>query len=97
MRPQLVYESMSEGLIGRLGEVGMKPEAVSSCCLDTINALVFDNSMMVCQRCRNLIKAFTDETSFRNYVTFCQSRGRKLQATKLGPYLIVAFKNYITF
>lgn len=88
---------MSEELVQRLGAVGMKPERISPCCQETINALVLDNPMMVCQKCRNLIKSFTDETAFRNYATFCQSRGRKIQAGKLGPYLIIAFKNYVSF
>ncbi len=88
---------MSDGLVAKLLASGTKLEAVNSCCQETINALVFDNSMMVCQRCRNLIKSFTDEGAFRNYLIFCQSRGRKIQAAKMGPYLVVAFKNYITY
>jgi hypothetical protein len=88
---------MNENLLLTLTDVGVKPEEVNSCCLETINALINDNSMMVCQRCRNLIKSFTSEESYRNYVIFCHSRGRKLQTAKLGPYLIVTFKNYTTF
>jgi hypothetical protein len=97
LRQALTHENMSDGLIAKLLATGTKLEPISQCCQDTINALVFDNSMMVCQRCRNLIKAFTDETAFRNYLIFCQSRGRKINAAKLGPYLVVAFKNYITY
>ena len=97
MRQALHSEKIDDDLMDTLHTFGVNSIAISPCCQETINDLVRENPMMVCQKCRNLIKCFIDEKSFRNYIKFCQSRGRKLQAAKLGHYLIITFKNYNSF
>jgi len=65
-----------------------------SCCFKTIEFHALNNKMMVCDQCKQIIKCFTDEKSFRNYVRFCRSRNRKILICKHANYLIVIFRSY---
>lgn len=67
---------------------------LSSCCQETIQNHASRNPMLLCHDCRRLIKCFLDQASFKNYVTFCRSRGRTLELGALDPYWIVIFQNY---
>lgn len=69
-------------------------ESISKCCSATIDKHVSFNPMMVCDECRQLIKCFIDRDSFRNYVKFCQSRGRNIIIGQRLGYEVVVFKGY---
>ena len=63
------------------------------CCEDTIAQHGANNPMMVCGSCKKIIKSFSDEKAYRNYVRFCESRHRKILAMPYKDTHIVIFKN----
>ena len=67
------------------------------CCKDTIDTHALYNPMILCQSCKRLIKCFKEEREFRNYVVFCQSRGRRFDVGDHGEYKAVIFENYEPF
>ena len=50
--------------------------------------------MMVCTGCKQIIKCFRDDKSYRNYVTFCNGRRRAIQTGYVDTYFTVVFKSY---
>lgn len=75
--------SASDGLLG--------------CCVNTINLLALHNPMMVCSECKQIIKCFTSDSSFRNYLTYCRSSRRPFSTGQTGQYQVVVFKSYDTY
>ena len=67
---------------------------IKECCVVTIRAHADHNPMMSCQGCKDTIKCFTDAVAFRNYITFCQSRGRKYTIGTVDDYDVVIFRSY---
>lgn len=67
------------------------------CCEGTISLHAANNSMMVCGTCKQIIKCFTDERAYRNYVKFCNSRHRKFITLPHKGYNVVVFKAYEKF
>ena len=65
---------------------------IQSCCVETIKKHAANNPMMVCGTCKQIIKCFTEEPAYRNYIRFCQSRHRHLLATESSGYLVVVFR-----
>lgn len=64
--------------------------AVPSCCRQTIRRHVMHNPMMVCPECKIMIKCFSEEKSYNNYVTFCRGRGRRIKsAIDVGFYFVM--------
>ncbi len=64
------------------------------CCQQTIAKHAANNPMMVCQDCKHLIKCFRGEAAYRNYITFCNSRKRKIMTGTMEGYLVVVFRSY---
>ena len=63
---------------------------VPACCRQTIRRHVMHNPMMVCSECKIMIKCFSDEKSYNNYVTFCRGRGRRIKsAIDVGFYFVM--------
>ena len=75
----------------------IKPEPLKECCKETIKAHAQYNPMMLCQVCKHLIKCFKDESQFRNYIIFCESRGRQIFIDSYASYQVVVFRNYEPF
>lgn len=67
---------------------------LTSCCRQTVRSHVAHNPMMVCPDCKMMIKCFSDERSFNNYVTFCKSRGRRIKTTADSGFYFVMYNNY---
>ena len=67
---------------------------LATCCTSTIASHVKYNPMMVCAGCRRLIKCFLDKDAFRNYVKFCESRGRNIELGTYDRHYVVIFKGY---
>ena len=85
----LSEEQGSHGLI--------KQEPLKDCCKETIIAHAQYNPMMLCQVCKHLIKCFKDDSQFRNYIIFCESRGRQIFIDSFDSYQVVVFRNYEPF
>lgn len=66
-----------------------KLSLISECCVDTIKQHASNNPMMVCLNCKKIIKCFTEENEFDNYVKFCKSRQRKIFKGRFKKYFIV--------
>ena len=80
-----------------IGTVNFEPlmaegalQDLQACCRQTVRSHVAHNPMMVCPDCKIMIKCFADERSFKNYVTFCRSRGRRVKtAADVGFYFVM--------
>ncbi len=70
---------------------------ISPCCVHTIRCHVRHNPMMVCSECKHIIKCFTDERAFQNYLIFCRSRRRPILIGKVDGYWTCTFRSYDTF
>jgi lipoate-protein ligase B len=68
-----------------------------ACCVSTIKLLALHNPMMVCSECKQIIKCFTSEAQFRNYLIYCKSSRRPYSTGQTGPYMVVVFKSYDTY
>jgi len=66
-------------------------ENLLPCCRHTIELHALYNPMMVCNDCHQIIKCFLDEKSFRNYLTFCNTKRREVATGKTSDYYIVVF------
>ncbi|MFK7823662.1 MAG: hypothetical protein AB8G05_05875 [Oligoflexales bacterium] len=75
----------------------VKRESLQDCCKETIKAHAQYNPMMLCQVCKHLIKCFKDGSQFRNYIIFCESRGRQIYIDSYDSYQVVVFRNYEPF
>lgn len=69
---------------------------IPACCVATIQQHVRHNPMMVCTECKHIIKCFTDERAFQNYLVFCRSRRRPVLTGVVDGYHTVAFRSYDT-
>lgn len=70
---------------------------LSPCCESTIRQHVKFNPMMVCAECKNIIKCFSEERAYQNYLTFCKSRKRPVVTGMVEEYYTVAFRSYDTY
>lgn len=70
---------------------------LQNCCVETIRKHALYNPMMVCADCKQIIKCFLDERSFRNYLTFCNSRRRTIQKGMVQGYHTIVFRSYDTY
>jgi hypothetical protein len=75
-------------------EVVAETCAVSRCCVETIGHHVRHNPMMVCAECKQIIKCFSEESPYRNFLTFCRSRRRPVTVGKVAGYHTVVFRSY---
>jgi hypothetical protein len=66
----------------------------SQCCIDTIDSHAQINPIMVCGTCRHIIKCFSDERSYKNFLAFCHSRGRNVKAVAYDDYYVVIFQSH---
>ena len=64
------------------------------CCVKTVKENAKYNPMMVCPECKYLIKCFSDDAAYRNYLKFCHSRGRHVESGWLEPYQVAIFKAF---
>ncbi|MFK7872073.1 MAG: hypothetical protein AB8C84_02730 [Oligoflexales bacterium] len=64
------------------------------CCMRTVRDNAKFNPMMVCAECKYLIKCFTDDAAYRNYLKFCASRGRQVEHGMLDSYRVTIFKAF---
>jgi hypothetical protein len=71
--------------------------ALHACCVETIRNHVLHNPMMVCSKCKFIIKCFTDERAYQNYLVFCRSRRRPIVTDVIDGYFTCAFRSYDTF
>ena len=69
-------------------------KGLTPCCRKTVRSHVAHNPMMVCPDCKMMIKCFSDEKSFNNYVTFCKSRGRRIKSVTDAGFYFVMYNNY---
>ena len=67
---------------------------VSSCCLRVVDALSHINTMMVCSDCKQIIKTFREEKSYRNYLKFCQGRSRVIHTGYYKGQHLVVYHSY---
>ncbi|MGE0174744.1 MAG: hypothetical protein AB7T49_18270 [Oligoflexales bacterium] len=79
--------------------VGPEPSqlVLNECCKKTVDMHAANNAMMVCSDCKQIIKCFENERSFRNYQVFCASRHRRILATNYAQRRIVIFRSYDTY
>ncbi len=70
------------------------PLALRDCCWETIQEHVLHNEMMLCRTCQHIIKCFVNESAFRNYLRFCQSRKRPFFAARSDKHYIVVFEGF---
>lgn len=75
--PDSSYEAFSQGL--------------PTCCQKSILAYSSRNEMLACDDCGRIIKLYEDELVFQNFVTFCNSRHRKIITGECNGYSVVAF------
>jgi hypothetical protein len=78
-------------------DVLMAPAALLGlppCCRETVRSHVFHNPMMVCPDCKIMIKCFSDEKSFNNYLTFCRSRGRRVKTASESGFYFAMYNTY---
>jgi hypothetical protein len=64
------------------------------CCRETVKSHVAHNPMMVCPDCKIMIKCFSDEKSFNNYLTFCRSRGRRVKTVVDSGFYFAMYNTY---
>ncbi len=76
---------------------GEKSENLLDCCIVTIEAHGEHNPMMVCDKCKQIVKTFSSEKAFEHYVKFCEGRGRCFKTGKCGSYDVITFNVYDTF
>jgi hypothetical protein len=89
-----MQEVIKEHSIGGIGhQVGLA-EGVNKCCEQTLETHAANNPMMVCGACKQIIKCFSDEKSYRNFLTFCKSRHRETQYFYYDPYYVVIYRAY---
>jgi hypothetical protein len=89
-----MQESVNEQSLGGIGhQVGMADE-VNKCCEQTLESHAANNPMMVCGTCKQILKCFSTEKSYRNFMTFCKSRHRKTQDFFYDPYYVVIYRAY---
>ena len=77
----------------RIPETDDRAELLACCC-ETIKVHVLYNPMMVCTTCKQIIKCFADHRAFKNYITFCNTRRRKVSIGKVDEYYTVVFQSY---
>lgn len=70
---------------------------IKPCCLETIKQHAEFNPMMVCPTCKQIIKRFESEASFRNYARFCESRKRPVDKFCINDTYIIIFRSYDTY
>ena len=68
---------------------GLRP-----CCRETVRSHVTHNPMMVCPDCKIMIKCFSDEKSFNNYLTFCRTRGRRVKTVVESGFYFAMYNTY---
>ncbi len=78
-------------------QAGVQIGEIPGCCVATIRQHVRFNPMMVCSECKNIIKCFSDERAFQNYLTFCRSRRRTVLTGRVEDLHTVAFRSYDTY
>ena len=71
--------------------------ALQSCCADTVKLHSTHNPMMMCPECKQIVKCFRDENTFRNYVRFCKSRHRKISIARHDGMQIVMYRTFSKF
>lgn len=64
------------------------------CCSKTIDTHAHINPIMVCGTCKHIIKCFSEERAFKNFLMFCHSRGRKVRATEYGAYFVAIYQSH---
>jgi hypothetical protein len=74
--------------------VSGSPDGIALCCHQTIEKLSKCNEMMVCPNCRQIIKVFADEMAYRNFVRFCESRGRIIQKGSHGTLSVITYQSF---
>ncbi len=87
----------SQGSQPPLPPVEVDPEGVLGCCIETLKRHAACNPMMVCGECKQIIKCFTDERPYRNYLTFCRSRNRQIRIAREGSFYMVVFRSYESY
>jgi hypothetical protein len=68
--------------------------SLQPCCRQTVRSHVTHNPMMACPDCKIMIKCFSDEKSFNNYVTFCRSRGRRVKTASDSGFYFAMYNTY---
>ena len=67
---------------------------LASCCKKTIARHAAFNPMILCSGCQHIIKCFTGEKYYRQYIKFCKSRGRKIVTGFYSPYYVVIYRSF---
>jgi hypothetical protein len=70
---------------------------LNKCCINSLKKHVDKNTMISCPDCRFIIKCFSGEDQYKNYVMFCKSRQRQIETTKYQDYFIVCYRAYEPF
>jgi len=79
------------------GDKPVQGDVLMPCCIKTLGIHSTHNPMMVCPECKQIIKVFSEESPFRNYIRFCESRHRKVFTAKHVDQYVVVFRSYDTF
>jgi hypothetical protein len=79
-------------------DVGVNiPNELANCCKRTIDLLSKNNPMMVCQECKHMIKVFSSDIPFKNYVRFCNSRHRSIFTCSYKELKVVIYQAFNSF
>lgn len=72
--------------------LSQQSDIFSACCVRSMKAHANHNLMIVCSECNDLIKLFTDEVSYRNYLKYCDSKKRKVISGRYDKFEVVIVK-----
>ncbi|MDD9950003.1 MAG: hypothetical protein OXT67_00410 [Zetaproteobacteria bacterium] len=83
--------------VDKNGELQQPAGQLRDCCKETVRLYAAHNPMILCQECNHLIKCFTDQEHFENYLCFCSSRNREVLVSAYEDYKVVVFRNIENF
>ena len=91
-----VEASTSTRIASQLGSSKneLDPVELSACCKKTIARHAAFNPMILCSGCQHIIKCFTGQKLYQQYLKFCNSRGRKVLAGCHSPYYVVIYRSF---
>ncbi len=67
-------------------------EEIKPCCRETMKLHADFNAMMVCPTCKKMIKCFSDDKAFHNYLKFCKTRHKEITTHQSGNNCVIIFR-----
>lgn len=75
----------------------MTTDSIDGCCIASIQRHGANNPILSCGSCKTTLKLFGDEKSYKRYVTFSLTSGRKILTDYHAGFYIVAFRAFHSF